>query len=89
MVKAIRDVEKVLGDGIKKPTKEEEEIKKVVRRSIVAKVDIPEGAIITEEMLDVKRPGAGIETRYFDFILGKKAREGIRSDELIDWDKIY
>ena len=89
MVKAIRDVEKALGDGIKKPTKEEEEIKKVVRRSIVAKVDIPEGAIITEEMLDVKRPGAGIETRYFDFILGKKAREGIRSDELIDWDKIY
>jgi len=43
MVKAIREVEKALGNGIKKPTKEEEKIKKVAGRSIVAKVDISKG----------------------------------------------
>jgi len=83
MVKAIREVEKALGDGIKRPTKEEEEIKKVARRSIVAKVDIPEGAIVTEDMLDVKRPGTGIEPRYIDMIIGKKAKEDIKKDEII------
>lgn len=85
MIKAIRDVEKALGDGIKKPTKEEEEIKKVTRRSIVAKVDIPKGAIIKEEMLDIKRPGTGIEPKYVDFLLGKKARRHIKRDEILTW----
>ena len=78
MVKAIREVEKALGDGIKRPTKEEEEIKKVARRSIVAKVDISKGAIITEDMLDVKRPGTGIEPKYLKFIIGRKTKEDIK-----------
>jgi len=83
MVKAIRDIEKALGNGIKRPAKDEEEIKKVARRSIVAKVDIPEGAIITENMLGVKRPGTGIAPKYIDRIVGRKAKENIRNDELV------
>jgi N-acetylneuraminate synthase/N,N'-diacetyllegionaminate synthase len=83
MVKAIRDMEKALGDGIKKPTKEEDKIKKIARRSIVAKIDIPKGTIIAEDMLDVKRQGTGIEPKYIDMIVGKKAKENIRKDELV------
>jgi N-acetylneuraminate synthase/N,N'-diacetyllegionaminate synthase len=85
MVKSIRDVEKALGDGIKQPTTREEEIKKIARRSIVAKMDISEGAIITEEMLDVKRPGMGIEPKYVDMVVGRKAKENIKRDEIITW----
>jgi len=87
MVKAIREVEKALGDGIKKPTKEEK-IKKVARRSIVAKVDISKGAIITEDMLDVKRPGTGIEPKYLKFIIGRKAKEDIKKDDVIRFEMI-
>lgn len=87
-VKSIREVEKALGDGIKKPTKEEEEIKKVARKSIVAKVNIPEGTIITESMLDAKRPGTGIEPKYIDYVAGKIALDEIKRDELITIDKI-
>ena len=85
MVVAIRDVEKALGDGIKRPTKEEEEIKKVVRRSVVAKIDIPKGTTIAEDMLDVKRPGTGIAPKYIDIIVGKKAKENIKKDEIVTW----
>lgn len=88
MVQAIRDVEKSLGDGIKRPTKKEEEIKKVVRRSIVAKVDIPEGVIIMENMLDVKRPGTGIEPTHIKEIIGKRAKSRLKKDELIYWEAI-
>ncbi len=88
MVVAIRDVEKALGDGIKRPTKEEEEIKKVARRSVVAKIDIPKGTIITEDMLDVKRPGTGIAPKYMDIIVRKKAEENIRKDEIVTWKMI-
>ena len=88
MVKSIRDVEKALGDGVKRPTKEEEEIKKIVRRSIVAKVNIPKGTIIAEDMLDVKRPGTGIEPKYIVGIIGKRAKINIKKDDLITWSKL-
>ena len=88
MVKAIREVEKALGNGIKKPTKEEEEVKKVARKSIVAKVDISKDEIITEDMLDVKRPGTGIEPKYLKFIIGRKAKEDIKKDDVIRFEMI-
>ena len=88
MVEAIRDVERVLGDGIKRPTEEEEENKKVARRGIVAKVDIPEGSVITDEMLDVKRHGTGIEPKHVEEFVGAKAKVDIKRDDRITWSKI-
>lgn len=88
MIKNIRIVEKAMGDGIKKPTPEEEEIKKVVRKSVVAKTDIPKGSIISWEMLEIKRPGTGIPPKYIEKIVGAKAREYIGKDEIIEWKKI-
>lgn len=88
MVAAIRDIEGALGDGIKRPTKEEEENKKVARRSLVARVDIPEGEIITREMLDIKRPGTGLEPRLIDIVIGQRAKAKIKSGEVITSAKV-
>jgi len=88
MVKAIRDVEKALGNGIKRPTVEEEENKKVGRRSIVARVDIPAGAVITEDMLAIKRPGNGLEPKYINLIIGRKTKANIISGEVITFPKV-
>jgi len=88
MIKAIRDVEQALGDGIKKPTEDEERIKKTVRRSIVAKVEIPKGTVITENMLDFKRPGTGIEPKNLNEVIGKKTKKDIKPDELITFKKL-
>lgn len=88
MVRAIREVEKALGDGVKKPTEDEKRIKKVVRRSIVAKVEIPKGTVITEDMLDLKRPGTGIEPKHLNKVIGKIAKKNIKLDELIALDKL-
>lgn len=88
MVKAIRDVEKALGDGIKRPTKNEDDVKRVVRRSIVARVDIPDGTIITGDMIEVKRPGTGIEPKYMKMVVGKRAKVNIKKDDLIIWNEL-
>jgi N,N'-diacetyllegionaminate synthase len=88
MVKAVRDVELAHGDGIKGPTEEEEAIKRVARRSIVAKCDIRMGEVLTEGNLAIKRPGIGIEPRYLDSVMWKKARVPIRRDQVIQWDMI-
>ncbi len=88
MVKVIRIAQTVLGSGSKKPTKSEEEIKKVIRKSIVASRDINKGEKISESMLSIKRPGTGIEPKYFNKIIDRKARQNIKKDELISWKKI-
>ncbi|MBO8161754.1 MAG: N-acetylneuraminate synthase [Thermosipho sp. (in: Bacteria)] len=85
MIKWIRLIEKALGDGIKRPTPKEIEIRKVARRSIVAKVDIPKGATITKNMITFKRPGTGLPPKYYKEIIGRRARRDIRADELIYW----
>ena len=88
MVKAIRNIEKGLGNGIKKPTDDEIKIKKLVRKSIVAKEDILKGSILTEEMLEIKRPGTGIEPKYLDELVGKELIEDIKKDDLLKWNQL-
>ena len=88
MIRAIRDVEKAMGSGIKIPAAQEEENKKVARRSLVARVDIPMGAIITEEMLDMKRPGLGIEAKHIERVVGAMAKANFRKDAIITWDEV-
>lgn len=88
MVRQIRNIELALGSGVKEPFLSEEKIKKIARKSIVANANIKKGEIIKKGMIIIKRPGTGIEPKYFAKILGKKAKKGIKKDELISWDSI-
>lgn len=83
MVKAIRNIELSLGSGIKKPSKSEMPNMQVARKSIVAKVDIKKGEILSEENLSVKRPGNGINPMRWDEIIGTVAQKDYTEDELI------
>ena len=83
MVIAIRGVEKAFGDGIKRPNPSEEKILEVARKSIISKANIPKGAKITEEMLVIKRPGTGIQPKYLDKVINKRAKKDIKKDTLI------
>ena len=88
MIHAIRLVESMLGDGVKRPTEEEEKIKMLVRRSIVAKENIKAGQIIGIEKLDFKRPAYGIEPKFYREIIGKKAKRDIKKGEFIKWSDL-
>lgn len=87
-VKAIRNTEVLLGDGIKKPTKAEEKIMKDVRRSILAKEEIKAGTIITKDILCYKRPGNGIKPEYADLLVGLKVNRDIKKEEVIQWEDV-
>lgn len=84
MVKAIRNVEQALGNGIKKPSRSEKKNLTVARKSIVASHDIPKDGIFNNENLTTKRPGTGVSPMEWDRIIGKKANRDYRADELID-----
>jgi N-acetylneuraminate synthase/N,N'-diacetyllegionaminate synthase len=83
MVRAVRLVEAALGDGKKRPTPGEQNVRDVARRSIVAACQIPQGAVITREMLAFKRPGTGISPADWKTVVGSRARREIPFDALI------
>ena len=83
MVKAIRNIELALGDGIKKASKSESENVKIARKSIVANSPIKKGEIFSEKNLAVKRPGSGISPMRWDEVIGQRAQKDYKEDELI------
>ena len=84
MVKAIRNIEKALGSGIKKPTASEKPNMEVARKSIVAAKMIKEGEVLSEENLTVKRPGNGINPMRWDELIGSIAQKDYDIDEKIE-----
>jgi N,N'-diacetyllegionaminate synthase len=83
MVQAIRNIEKALGNGIKKPSKSEHKNIPIVRKSIVAARDISAGEKLTADNLAIKRPGNGINPMRWDDVLGQVAQKNYQADELI------
>jgi len=84
MVNAIRNIEKALGNGIKKPSKSEIKNIQIARKSIIAKKDIKAGEIFTEENITTKRPGTGITPMRWNEVIGKLARRDFKKDEEIE-----
>ena len=84
MVTAIRNIEKSLGDGIKRPSPSELKNRPLVRKSIIAGMDIKEGDMLTENNITVKRPGIGINPMEWDNVIGRKAIHDFKEDELIE-----
>ena len=83
MVKAIRNIELALGNGLKQPSKSEIKNIEIVRKSIIAKTTIRKGDVFSENNLDIKRPGDGISPMRWDEILGSFAERDYEEDDLI------
>lgn len=86
MVKGIREVERGIGSPEVKMLPEEKEMAR--RNSIIAKTDIPKGAVITKNMILVRRPASGIEPRFMDAVIGQKTKRSIKKDQALSWDMI-
>lgn len=84
MISSIRMVENSLGDGIKQPTPSEMKNRVAARKSIVAKVPIRKGTLLTADNLAVKRPGNGISPMRWEQVIGTIATRDFDEDEMID-----
>jgi N,N'-diacetyllegionaminate synthase len=83
MVAAIRNIEVALGDGIKKPSESEIKNIGIVRKSIVAGRNISKGEVLSEDNLEVKRPGTGLSPMEWDRVIGTAASRDFQQDEII------
>ncbi len=84
MISSIRNIEKAMGDGIKRPAPSEKKNISIARKSIVAKSSIRQGETFTEDNLTTKRPGNGISPMQWFQVLGHIASRDYEEDEMID-----
>ena len=83
MVSAVRNIEKALGDGHKRPSKSELENRDVARKSIVTSRPVKKGEWFSENNLTVKRPGTGRSPMQWDSVIGTVALRDYGADEQV------
>lgn len=87
MVKAVRDVEKALGD-ISYDLTEDEKKSRNFSRSLFVVSDIAGGDEFTDENVRSIRPGYGLHPKHLKNVLGRKARKHIEKGTPLTWDLI-
>lgn len=85
IVRRIREYEVMRGSGIKMPAKSEEGTRLNNRKSIVLNKDMRSGEIIGNEHIAVKRPGTGIEPKYYEGVLGRRVIRDMKQDDILQW----
>ena len=83
MVAAIRNIEIALGDGIKRLTPSEAGNRPLARKSLVARLPIKAGEILSSLNVTTKRPGTGISPMRWGEMIGKPAERDYKEDEII------
>jgi sialic acid synthase SpsE len=83
MVEGIRNVERALGDGVKRPSPSELKNKPIARKSLVAIRPISAGEAFSSENMSAKRPGTGLSPMLWDEIVGRTATKDFAVDEQI------
>ncbi len=86
MVRAIRETEASLGDGVKRMAESEADLYVTARRSLFAARPIAVGTVVTEADVAILRPGTGIEVRDLPNVIGRTARRPIGRHEPLAWE---
>ena len=82
-IKSIKDANNMLGSAELKPTENEEKIKQISRRSIVALKNISKGEEFNKENIGSRRPGNGLPANMIDIILGHESTRNIEKGDFL------
>lgn len=88
MVRDIRDVEMAIGTGKKSVSETEQITRNKYHVSWASAQVIQPGTVITEDMLTLKNPGTGIPAGKINEIVGKRAKNLIDKDVLLQFAMI-
>ena len=84
MVASIRNIEKAMGDGIKRPNASEKKNAEVVLKRIIANSPIKKGEMLCESNLSLLRSSEGLPAKYWYLVAGKLATKDYQVDEPIE-----
>ncbi|NTU42060.1 MAG: N-acylneuraminate-9-phosphate synthase [Nitrospirales bacterium] len=85
LVEQVRQVELMLGHGIKMPAPSEKGTRMNNRKSLVAARELKPGERIGPSDITIKRPGWGIEPKHSLLVTGRRVTRAIKEDEVLSW----
>ena len=85
IVNSIRAFEMMRGSGIKRPADGEKVTRVNNRKSVVVSRNLRAGDVLKREDLLVKRPGYGIEPKFFEQLIGRTISCDIGADSVLTW----
>lgn len=88
LVSEIRRVERIMGNGEKRPVSSERENMAAARRSLVAAREMPAGTCLRESDLAARRPGTGIPPAHMNKVVGRKLKTSIGAGEAVTWEAL-
>jgi len=88
MTEAIRETESSLGQYKRIISSDEIDARKMIRRSIVTKVEIKKGERVTIDKIKFARPGTGIPTNEFQFVAGRQVNQDIPAEVIFSWEML-
>jgi N-acetylneuraminate synthase len=87
MVRAVRTAEQALGT-VDYRTSAKEAGSRVFRRSLFVVEDIKAGEPLSPENVRSIRPGYGLSPKFFDLVMGRRARGDISKGTPLQWELI-
>lgn len=83
IVESIRTFEIMKGSGIKCPADSEKTTRINNRKSIVLNKAIRKGELITRDHISIKRPGYGVQPKFFEQVIGRTAQKDLEKDDVL------
>jgi len=87
LVRTVRKVEVMMGEGAIEPTEKELEMALISRRSLVAAHNMMPGHVLSEDDVLYQRPGTGLLPYEIKSLVGKKLRESIEAGTLLAFEQ--
>lgn len=87
-VKLMHNVQAALGSYALKPSTADLTERKKWFRHVVANRDIPAGTVLTAEMLEGKRPEAGISPEWTELLVGRVTKRPLQYNQALSWDDV-
>lgn len=87
-VQSVREVTRMLGDGVKAPHPSEIDTLAVARRSVVAARPMPAGHVLVRSDLAVRRPAGGLEPAELEALLGRTLRVPLTAGQALAWSQL-
>ncbi len=88
IVEESRNIARALGTYRRVVSQAEEEKKLKFRRSVVASEDFKRGHVLTENDLLYKRPGKSICPDEARYVIGRKLKRDLFTDDLVRWEDL-
>jgi len=63
-------------------------MRQLFTKSVVARVDLRAGTVLSPEHLSIKKPGTGIPSERIGSVLGRSLRRDVARDQLLTWEDL-